>query len=213
MRTATLILSAVLLAPAAGQAQRWVEANDIVNHPFSTDFAAGGKLRLCVRSGEVRILGTAEPRISVEIDGWNAHDERTRKLKVKFRQTGPDGELRVSGGPKEDLTIIVRIPSETDLHAEIPFGEVEIDNVRGNHDVQLSAGELTMDVGNPDDYAYVKASVLAGELDAGPFDEYRGGLFRSFRKEGDGRYRLRVHVGAGELRLESRSRNKTASLN
>ena len=213
MRSAVLVLSAVLLAPAAGQAQRWVEATDIANHPFSTDFAAGGKLKLCVRSGEVRILGTAEPKISVEIHGRHAQDERARKVKVKFRRRGSEGELKVSGGPKEDLTIIVHIPSETDLHARIPAGEVEVENMLGNKDVSLSAGELTVDIGDPDDYGYVKASVLAGELDAGPFDEYRDGLFRSFRKEGDGRYSLRVHVGAGELRLESRSRQKTAALN
>jgi hypothetical protein len=121
--------------------------------------------------------------------------------------------LQIKGGPKNDLTIIVRIPSETDLDARIPAGEVEIRNVHGNHDVSLSAGELTMDVGDPDDYAYVKASVIAGELDAGPFDEHRDGLFRSFRKEGDGRYRLNVHVGAGEIRLESSPRRTAASLN
>jgi hypothetical protein len=198
--------------PAAGQAQRWVEATDIANRPFSTDFAPGGQLRLCVRSGEVRIVGTTEPRISVELRGRNARGDRARKLKVRYQPQDAGGELRVSGGPKEDLTIIVRIPSETDLHARIPFGEVEIVNVRGNHDVHLSAGELTMDVGDPDDYASVKASVLAGELDAGPFDEHRDGLFRSFRTRGDGRYTLDVHVGAGELRLESNPRDRSASL-
>jgi hypothetical protein len=213
MCTAALVLSAALLAPAAGQAQRWVEATDIANHPFSTDFAAGGKLELCVRSGEVQIIGTAEPKISVEIDGWNARDDRARKLKVRFRRQGPDGEMRISGGPKHDLTITVRIPSETDLDASVSAGEVQVENVRGDKDISLSAGELTVDVGDPNDYAYVKASVFAGELDAGPFDEYRGGLFRSFRRKGDGRYRLHVHVGAGELRLESSSPRASTSLN
>ena len=213
MRTAALLLSAALLAPAAGRAQRWVEATDIANHPFSTDFAAGGRLELCSRSGEVRVVGTEEPRISVEIGGRGARGDRARHLRVKFRQDGDKGELQIKGGPKNDVTIIVRIPSKTDLHARIPAGEVEIQNVRGSKNVSLSAGELTVDIGDPDDYGSVKASVIAGELDAGPFDEYRGGLFRSFRKEGDGQYRLTVHVGAGELRLESSPRRTAASRN
>ena len=210
MRTAALVLSAALLAPAAGLAQRWVEATDIANHPFSTDFAAGGRLELSSRSGEVRIVGTDEEKISIEIGGRNARADRARNLRVRFREDGGKGELQIKGGPKSDLTIIVRIPSETDLRARIPAGEVEIDNVRGNKNISLSAGELTVDVGDPDDYGLVKASVLAGELDAGPFDEYRDGLFRSFRREGDGEYRLEIHVGAGELRLESRSRTSAS---
>src|ERR1700730_3933081 len=76
-----LLACAVLLAPA-GHAQTRLEATDIANHPFSADFAAGGKLRLHVRSAEVRIIGTAENKISVALSGRNAHD--ARKLKVRF---------------------------------------------------------------------------------------------------------------------------------
>jgi hypothetical protein len=34
-----------------------------------------------------------------------------------------------------------------------------------------------------------------------PFGESHGGLFRSFRKSGTGKYKLVAHVGAGELTL------------
>jgi hypothetical protein len=34
-----------------------------------------------------------------------------------------------------------------------------------------------------------------------PFGESRGGLFRSFEKSGNGRYKLVAHVGAGNLTL------------
>ncbi len=196
LRSATLLTVAVLLAPPA-LAQK-VVATDLANHPFTTDFSAGGKLRLRVRSAEVHIMGTAEDRISVEVDG-RARD--VRKLKVEFERKGTVGDLRICGGSGDDLTITVRIPSNTDLRARIPFGEVRVENVTGSKDVSLHAGELTVDVGDPKDYARVEASVLTGELDAAPFDEYKGGLFRSFRTSGSGRYRLHAHVGAGELTL------------
>ena len=195
-RSAALLAVATLLAPA-GLAQTIV-ATDLANRPFTTDFAAGGKLRLRVRSAEVHILGTAEDRISVEVDG-RARD--VRKMKVEFERKGTAGDLRVCGGSGEDLTITIRIPSNTDLHARIPFGEVRVENVTGSKDVSLHAGELTVDVGDPKDYARVEASVLTGELDAAPFDEYHGGLFRSFRTKGSGSHRLHAHVGAGELTL------------
>ena len=197
LRSAALLTVAVLLAPPA-LAQKAV-ATDLANHPFSTDFSAGGKLRLRVRSGEVHILGTAEDRISVEVSGRRARD--VRKMKVEFERKGSIGDLRICGGSHDDVTITVRIPSNTDLRARIPFGEVLVKNVTGSKDVSLHAGELTVDVGDPKDYARVEASVLTGELDAAPFDEYKGGLFRSFRTSGSGRYRLHAHVGAGELTL------------
>ena len=109
--------------------------------------------------------------------------------------------MRICGGPNNDLRITIRIPSDTDLHARVPFGEVNVENVTGDQDVELHAGELNIDVGDPDDYSRVDASVFTGELDAAPFGEMKGGLFRSFRTTGSGPHRLHAHVGAGELNL------------
>ena len=119
----------------------------------------------------------------MEVDG-RARD--VRKMKVEFERKGTAADMRICGGSGDDLTITIRIPSNTDLHARIPFGEVRVENVTGSKDVSLHAGELTVDVGDPEDYARVEASVLTGELDAAPFDEYTGGLFRSFRTRGSG---------------------------
>ncbi len=197
-RSAALLTCAILLATPA-VAQPTVEATDVANHPFSADFAAGGKLRLRVRSAEVHIIGTAENKISVELSGRSA--QKARKLRVQLDRRGAIAEMRICGGPRNDLKITIRIPSDTDLHARIPFGEVNVENVTGNRDVELHAGELTVDVGDPKDYSRVDASVLTGELDAAPFRESRAGFFRSFRTTGSGRYRLHAHVGAGELTL------------
>jgi hypothetical protein len=69
-----------------------------------------------------------------------------------------------------------------------------------NKDVELSAGDLNIAVGNAADYSHVDASVMSGDLEAAPFKSH-GGLFRSFEKSGSGRYRLHTHVGAGDLTL------------
>jgi len=196
---AVLFASAAVLAPA-GLGQTRLEATDIVDHPFSAEFASGGKLRLHVQSGDVRVIGVDEDRVSVELSGKNAPE--ARKLKVRLDRKGSEGELHVSGGPHKELTITVRIPKNTDLYARIPFGEVRIEEVTGNKDVSLHAGELTLAVGNPSDYARVDASVLSGEVDADAFHEMHGGLFRSFHRTGTGQYRLYAHVGAGQLTLQ-----------
>jgi len=167
--------------------------------PFSADFSSGGKLQMHVRSGEVHVVGTAENKISVEVSGKKARE--ATDLQVRLKEKDGATELRVSGGPRKDIIITIRIPRNTDLYARIPFGEVHVENVSGNKDIELHAGDLTVSVGNSADYAHVDASVYSGEVDGAPFGEEHGGLFRSFHKEGTGKYRLHAHVGAGQLTL------------
>lgn len=199
MRRLFLILGlAVLLAsPCLGQAR--IEAMDLANRPFSVDFAPESRLDLRVRSGEVHVIGVEEDRISVEISGRNAH--RAHRLRVRFDKKNGGAKMRICGGPREGIAITVRIPSKTDLRARVPFGEVVIENIVGNQDVRLHAGELTVELDDREAYSRVDASVVTGEVNASAFGESHGGLFRSFHHTGQGPYRLRAHVGAGELRL------------
>jgi hypothetical protein len=190
MRRALLLLSVALLARSASGEPL----------PFSADLHPGTKLRLHVRSGDIRILGTDERKITVTVSGRYA--DRARDVQVKLAERGGATEVLVSGGPRNDVTITIHIPRDTDLYARVPFGEVHVENVRGDKDVAIHAGDLIVAVGEAAEYASVDASVGAGELDGAPFGESRGGLFRSFHKSGTGRYRLRAHVGAGDLTLE-----------
>jgi hypothetical protein len=80
-------------------------------------------------------------------------------------------------------------------------GKVDIDNVTGDKNIELSAGDLTVQVGDAGDYSEVEASVYTGDLNASPFGVSKGGLFRSFHKKGTGEYRLYAHVGAGKISL------------
>jgi hypothetical protein len=189
-----------LLVAAAGLATTKADVRDIVDHPFSADFASGGQLRLHVRSGEVHVIGTDQDRISVELSGKKVHE--AHDVRVVISEKHGVTELKVSGGPKNDLTITIRIPRTTDLYARIPFGEVHVEGIEGNKDISLHAGDLTVAVGRSSDYGRVEASVMSGELDGEPFGEEHGGLFRSFHKDGPGKYRLHAHVGAGQLTLQ-----------
>jgi hypothetical protein len=84
----------------------------------------------------------------------------------------------------------------------MPAGDAEVENLVGDKDVELHAGDLTMAAGAPEEYALADASVLAGDLDTGPFGVSKDGLFRSFHRQGSGKYKLHAHVGAGDLTLK-----------
>lgn len=194
------LLSLVVFSTPLLMAQsKKIEATDLPEHPFQVDYPSGRQMSLRLRSGDVRVVGKEHNQISVRVEARDTG--RAREVKVYFERLENSAELRVWGGPKNDLQIIVEVPKNTGLFVRMPAGQLEISDVTGNKDVQLHAGELILHVGNPADYSHVDASVFTGGLEAPPFHEDHGGLFRSFQRSGSGRYRLHAHVGAGDLTL------------
>jgi hypothetical protein len=105
-------------------------------------------------------------------------------------------------GPR-NFAATIEIPRNVNLNVRLTAGKLVIDRIEGDKDIESNAGELQINVGKADDYRSVHASVNAGEIDASAFRAQKGGLFRSFDSKGPGIYRLRVHVGAGQIRLFS----------
>jgi hypothetical protein len=181
-------------------AQKPMDYQETGQDHFEADFPSGGHLRAHVRSGEIRIVGGDENKIQVHFGGRNG--DQLHNVKVSLKGTGNQGDLNVSGGPRNNFEIEIAIPKSCDVFLRVPAGEVKFTGVRGDKDVELSAGELTVEV-NREDYSHVDASVYSGDLTASAFSVSKSGLFRSFEQHGPGKFRLHAHVGAGELILRS----------
>ena len=188
----------LFLVTGLGFAEKTVAPAELAKESVETDFPSGGLIRMHIRSGELRIVGSDESKIRVHYLGKNVY--KSGDVKVSLT-AGNAAELKVDGGPRNDFKIEVRVPRNSNLYLRMPFGEVVIDRLIGDKDVELHAGELTMGVGKPEDYFRVDTSVYTGDLDTGPFGVEKGGLFRSFEEKGGGQYRFHAHVGAGELTL------------
>jgi hypothetical protein len=186
--------------PISGFAQTNISIDDLAHHPIALDFPSGGQLDLRIRSAEIHIVGSDENKIVVRAEGSRGSD--STDIEAHFESSGDTGKLRVRGGPDNNLTITVQVPKKSNLRVQIFAGDVEINGITGDKDIELSAGDLTIEVGNAADYSHVRASVNTGDIDASPFGESRGGLFRSFEKFGKGKYKLMAHVGAGDLTLK-----------
>jgi hypothetical protein len=199
MRSLHVLLACLSLVAPASLSQTKIEVSDLERHPFTIDFASGSQLRVQLRSGDIRIVGSDANKITVQLSGKNAGD--ARDLTVRFKPSSTGAELRVSGGPRNDLQVTIHVPKNTGLFVRMPAGELVLQGISGDKDVELHAGDLTISGSDANDYSSVDASVTAGDLEAPPFGESHGGLFRSFHKNGPGKYRLYAHVGAGELTL------------
>lgn len=172
-----------------GLSTEWVEAA----------FPARGNLHLALQSGEVHVMGSEEAKVRVRCvspKGWEGYHPQMR-----MKTSGTAGDLEISGGPKNNFRYEIQIPKETGLVVRMPAGELHVEGVLGNKDVRLHAGEINLQVGDPDSYGPVSASVLAGDISAAPFGVEKGGLFRSFHLVGKGHYALQVNLKAGDVNL------------
>ena len=190
---ALLALMTVSSADAARQAR--------CDQPFQAVFRNGSELHLDIRAGDIEIVGSDDAMVHVtcEVD----RDDRADTIAISFEDNGKSGRLQITGGPKNGVRVRIRVPRESDLVVRCTAGDLDLLGVRGHKDVSLRAGDLTIDVGNPADYASAEASVKAGDLDAVAFGVHKGGLFRSFRHENrGGKYRLRASLWAGDITLQ-----------
>jgi hypothetical protein len=107
----------------------------------------------------------------------------------------------IRGGPRNEFAILIEVARGTDLFEHMPFGELDLDEIRGNRNIELHAGGLNIAMRDPSDYERVEVSVYRGEINSAALSLSRGGLFRSYGKDGPGKYKLYAHVGSAELNL------------
>jgi hypothetical protein len=169
--------------------------------PFEAHYEPGGQLNMRLRSGDIEVRGIDSPVVRVSC--VLKHDDEARDVTITFKASGRTGDLDIHGGPHNDIRFRIEVPKSSHLFVRSPAGDLTVTGVTGDKDVEIHAGDLTIEVGNPADYRHADASVYAGDLTASAFGVTKDGLFRSFNKENPaGKYRLHAHVAAGDLTLK-----------
>ena len=161
-------------------------------------FAANGRIAMDLAAGEYRITGGSD-RIRMDWSVRRAGELRDVRARADVR--GRDASIRTDRDGDSGFHVDIQVPRRTDLFIRLTAGELTIEDVEGDKDVALHAGEINIGVGRPESYQRVEASVWAGEVNAGPYGLSKGGLFRSIDWQGNGAYRLKARLKAGEVRL------------
>jgi hypothetical protein len=161
-------------------------------------FASGGSLRLKLSAGEYTVRAGSGDRIRLR---WSTRDAADAAKVRVTPQIGSSEATIETRGPRSDFRVEIEVPARTDLHIRLTAGDLKVLGIEGNKDVESRAGDLEIDVGHPDDYRRVDASVTFGDVQAQPFRVSTGGIWRSFKWDGPGRYDLHAHLFAGDVRL------------
>jgi hypothetical protein len=195
------LLAVSVLFTSVGFCQSAQETTNLQHQRFETNLTSGASLRLHLHEGDFRVVGSDSEKISVRVAGKNA--EQAKQIKIRLKRSDGDVDLKLSHVPKKELQVTIEIPRSTNLYARMRGGDLSVEGVVGDKNLELTGGDLTIQVGSPEDYSHVDLSVRFGDVTGAQFGDPKGWLGNAVRKEGNGRYRLHAHVMAGDLVLKS----------
>jgi len=183
----------VALALSMPMAQ--VHSEESFTDSVETAFVDQGRISIKLSAGEHTITKSDGNTIRVS---WRVRDEDIGQVDTHTEVDGSSAKIDIDG-PRKKFRTVIEVPRHTDLVVRVSAGEVKIGNIEGDKDIRLRAGDLSIDVGNADDYGDVQGSLWAGDIDAGPFNLEKSGLFRSIEWHGGGDHSLRFKLMAGDV--------------
>ena len=171
-----------------------------LNTRMDKQFVSAGRIDLHLSAGGYVIRGTTDNRISIELNPSQAPHVR-----ADVKIDGNRARIDVSG-PEHNFQATIYVPQRSDLVINQSVGDLRIQAVEGNKNVDLDVGSLKIDVPKAADYGNVDATVRIGSLKAPAWNAQHDGFFRSFEAHGQGKYTLNAHVGVGDMTLSEAER-------
>jgi len=199
MKTLPIAAAAILLAASVlGFSQSGVSCGQAL----SAALHSSANLAIDSRPAGLEIVGTDQEAIHVTC---TADDMQSAKdIHIRFSGTPDKAKLAVTGPfmKNGNLNIRIEVPRKTNLGVQMSAGQVKVEEVKGNKDIEIHAGQISISSDHKWDYKKIDASVAIGQVNAQVYSTDKGGFFRSFHKENaEGEYQLRAHVTTGQIDL------------
>ncbi|CAN5507838.1 hypothetical protein BH23ACI1_BH23ACI1_21430 [soil metagenome] len=190
-----LLVGLLAVLPAASVPSQGPKHSSVVEKAFR----AGGSVRLDLSAGEYVIRGTPDDTIRLR---WHTRtSEDAARVQADVVVDGQSASVR-TGGPKDGFSVEIDLPSRTNINLSLSAGDLKVRGLQGNKDISVWAGDVLLEVGSPDQYRKVDASVRLGDLTMQPFGlDNTGGVFRSRSWSGSGEYTIKAALFAGDLKL------------
>ena len=204
MRVLYLAASAVLFSSAIAASTQSTTCDQTLTAPLHSRSI----LSIDSRPAGLEIVGTDEETIHITCpSSHNGDSDNARRIRLRFSPNALGGKLKIQGEHmrhENGVQIRIEVPKKTAISVRMFAGEVKVDQVSGDKDVQIGAGQITISNHNWT-YRTVDASVSIGQVNAPMYNANKGGFFRSVSESTtDGEFRLRAHVTTGQIDLQGK---------
>ena len=137
-------------------------------------------LEIASRPAGLEIVSTDEEQIHVTCDTHRNDGENAAHIRLRFWPNATGGKLKIEGEHlrhENGMQIRIEVPKKTGLMVRMFAGEIKVEQVAGDKDLAVGAGQITVTNHN---WAYrsVDTSVSIGQVNAPMYNAKKGGFFR-----------------------------------
>ncbi len=165
-------------------------------------FVQGGTIAMELEGADYKVTPSGNDHITIS---YGTNPFNTQLTKIAAGVKGSEANVRIQTPSGNGIHVEIGIPAKTNLYTRMTAGNLTVEGIEGSKDLELRAGNMTIDVVDAKQYGPVYASVSSGDLAADAWSVNKGGILRSFKTNGSGKYGLHAHVSAGKLTLTERS--------
>jgi hypothetical protein len=174
-------------------------------HNDAREFVSGGYVHVRLSVGDLHIKRGDSAKIKLQYTVKSRRESNVKDSHVDFDVKGNDASIEFHApSSNTEVDVELEVPANTNLDVHGKVGDMTIDNIDGDKDLDLGVGDIRVIAARQSAYKLVRASTGIGDVNSDGYGETSGWLGKTLKYRGDGKYELRAHVGVGDIRLEGK---------
>jgi hypothetical protein len=124
-----------------------------------------------------------------------------KKVQLRSRTHNSSIQVEIRAPMSLSVDTELELPSPISLEVHMTGGDLTVEGVDGDKNLQLFAGDLKVDVGTLESLGQAEVSSGIGDADVPSAGTMHGWLGHTWKYHGSGPYRLYAHTIFGDVRL------------
>jgi hypothetical protein len=159
--------------------------------------------------GDLHIKRGDSNKIHLTYTVKSRRESAVKDAKVDFEVRGNDAKIEFHApyGGNTNFEVELEVPANTNLDVHEKVGDLTVDNIEGDKDLELGVGDIHIADEHSQDHAgyrLVRANAGIGDVNGQDYGETSGWLGKTLKYRGEGKYELRAHVGVGDITLDGK---------